>query len=255
MALMLFSSWAYALQAIVVKGNRVLFSLDQVEMQSISTNTLVISADKTVQAKILQVKGPRAIGQVVRGSARTNMMFQPLTGEKKKDDLKFGFLGGISMNTMTINLSSTNTLKLQGTGFGLMGFFDYTLLPDFTFRGMGGYESFKASASTSTCPSGTCSVNLNYLSGHGYAQYDVAKFAGGSRFWIAIGAGILFSASASSEIINTDSMKTNQIFILGTGADYRLSDTTYLPVQLDYFLYPDGDIKTQQINVRLGYKF
>lgn len=255
MALMLVSELAFALQAIVVKGNRVLFSLDQVESASLSTNSLVISNDKTVQAKLIQVRGVRAVGQVIRGVAKPNMMFRPLTGEKKNDNTKFGFLGGLSMNTMTIQLSSTNTLKLQGTGFSLMGFVDYSFLSDFTLRGLAGYETFKASAASTTCPSGTCSVNLNYLSAQGFAQYDVAKFYGGSRYWLGVGAGVLFAASASSEIINTDTMKTNQIFILGTGFDYRMSDTTYLPIQLDYFLYPDGDIKTQQINVRFGYKF
>lgn len=255
MTLMLVSELAFALQAIVVKGNRVLFSLEQAEAASLNTNSLVISTDKSVQVKLIQVRGMRAVGQAVKGVAQVNMAFRPLTGEKKSASSPFGFFAGASLNTMTITLSSTNTLKLQGTGFHLVGFADYPLFSDFTLRGIAGYETFKASKATTTCPSGTCSVNINYLSLHGLMQYDITKFSGGSRFWLGLGIGFLALTSASSEIINTNSMKSNQIFILGTGFDYKLSDTTYFPIQLDYFLYPDGDIKTEQINLRLGYKF
>lgn len=253
--LMMFSELSFALQAIVVKGNRVLFSLDQREASTLSTNTLVVSTDKTTQVKLIQVRGPRAVGQVLKGNAKVNMSFRPLVGDNKRSESLFGVLVGVSLNTMTIKLSSSNTLKLQGTGFNAMGFVDFPLFADINLRGLVGYEGFKASVASTTCPSGTCSVTLNYLSAEGFAQYDLSNAPGGSRYWLGLGVGGLMSLSASSEIINTDSMKTNQIFILGGGADVRLSPTTYLPIQVDYFLYPDGDIKTQQINLRLGYKF
>lgn len=254
-ALTFFSEFTYALQAIVVKGNRVLFSLDNSEAVQISVNSLVISADKGSQVKIIQVRGVRAVGQVIKGSAKVSQNFRILSGETKKVNAQSGFLAGLSSNTMTIALSATNTLTLQGLGFNLTGFYDYPFLADFVLRGMAGYETFKASGSLSTCPGGECSVNLNYLTAHGYAQYDIAKYDKGSRFWLGMGVGFLYLTSGSSEIINTDSMSTNQIFILATGMDVALSGRTAFPIQLDYFLYPDGDIKTQQINLRLGYKF
>lgn len=246
---------AFALQAIVVKGNHVLFSLDNSEATQISVNSLVIATDKSAQVKIIQARGVRAVGQVIKGSAKVGMNFRILSGEFKKTTAQTGFLVGLSSNTMTITLSSTNTLKLQGLGFNLTGIYDYPFLADVTLRGMAGYETFKATGSSSTCPGGECSVNLNYLTAHAYAQYDIAKYGQGSRFWLGMGVGFLFLASGSSELINTDSMKTNQIYILATGMDVALEGGTVFPIQLDYFLYPDGDIKTQQINLRLGYKF
>lgn len=254
-ALTVISEFAFALQAIVVKGNRVLFSMDHSEAAQINVNSLVIATDKSAQVKIIQVRGVRAVGQVIKGTAKVSGNFRILSGETKKTTAQTGFFVGLSSNTMTITLSATNTLKLQGTGFNLTGIYDYSLLSDFVLRGMAGYETFKASGSLSTCPGGECSVNLNYLTAHGYAQYDIAKYAQGSRFWLGMGVGFLFLTSGSSEIINTDSMATNQIFILATGMDVALSGGTAFPIQLDYFLYPDGDIKTQQINLRLGYKF
>lgn len=254
-SLMLVSELAFALQAIVVKGNRVLLSLEQVETNYITTNSLVVSTDKSAQVRIIQVRGSRAIGQVVKGAAKPNMIFRSLSGEHKKDETRYGFFGGVSLNTMTITLSSTNSLKLSGTGFNFLGFADYILFSGFTLRGLVGYESFKAAVASTTCPSGTCAVELNYLTASGIAQYDVASYSSGSRLWLGLGYGVLFAASASSEIINTDKMKTNQIPIFGAGFDYRLPSGNYFPMQLDYFLYPDGDIKTQQINIRFGYKF
>lgn len=251
---MMVSELAFALQAIVVKGNRVLLALDPAETTYITTNSLVVATDKSAQVRVIQLKGVRAIGQVVKGIAKPNMTFRSLSGEKK-DDSHYGFFGGVSLNTMTITLSSTNTLKLSGTGFSLLGFADYPFFEGFTIRGLAGYESFKAAVASTTCPSGTCAVELNYLTAQGFAQYDLASFSSGSRYWLGLGFGGLFAASASSEIINTDKMKINQIFILGTGLDYRLSSGAFFPIQLDYFLYPDGDIKTQQINIRFGYKF
>lgn len=254
-AFTVFSEVTFALQAIVVKGNRVLFSLDHSEAAQISVNSLVIAVDKTSQVKIIQVRGVRAVGQAIRGNAKVGLNYRILTGETKKVNAQSGFFAGLSSNTMSITLSATNTLKLQGLGFNLTGFYDYPFFAEFTLRGMAGYETFKASGSLSTCPGGECSVNLNYLTAHGYAQYDIAKYAQGSRFWLGMGVGFLFLASGSSEIINTDSMATNQIFILATGMDVALDGGKAFPIQLDYFLYPDGDIKTQQINLRLGYKF
>ncbi len=254
-ALTVFSELAIAMQAIVVKGNRVLFSLDNSETAQVSVNSLVIATDKTVQAKIIQVRGERAVGQVIKGSAKVSQSFRILSRETKKTNAQSGFFAGLSSNTMDIALTSTTRLKMQGLGFNLTGFYDYPLLPDFVLRGMAGYETFKATGSLSTCPGGECSVNLNYLTAHGYAQYDIAKYDKGSRFWLGLGIGFLFLTSGSSEIINTDSLATNQIFILATGMDVALQGGKAFPIQIDYFLYPDGDIKTQQINLRLGYKF
>lgn len=250
-----FSEIAFALQAITVKGNRVLLSLDSSE-QNLSANTVVVSTDKSAQIKILQVRGSKALGQIVKGSVKSNMIFRAATRSAKKRNANYslGFLAGVSLNTMTIQLNSA-TLELKGTGFNVMGLVDYPMSDDFNLRGLVGYESFNASVASSTCASGTCSVKLNYLSAEGYGQYNLINFSGGSTFWLGLGAGALMSMSASSEIINVDSMKTNQIFILATGLDFQLSTTTSIPVQVDYFIYPDGDIKTQQINLRAGYKF
>lgn len=252
---MMVSELSFALQAIVVKGNRVLFALDPAENGKYSTNSLVVSTDKSAQVKLIQVRGLRAVGQTVKGTAKTNMTFRALTGEIKKNEPQLGVLVGISMNSMNIQLSASNKLELKGNAFNLMGMVDFPVFTDVTLRGLAGYEAFKASVASTTCPSGTCSVTLNYLAAEGFGQYDLARFKGGSRFWVGLGAGALMSMSSSSEIINVDSMKTNQIFILGSGMDIRISPTTYIPLQFDYFLYPDGDIKTQQINLRAGYKF
>lgn len=254
-AFIAFSEPAFALQAIVVKGNRILFSLDNSELSQVSVNSLVISADRKTQAKVIQIRGVRAVAQVIKGVAKVSQEFRVLTGEKKRVLAQTGFLAGLSLNTMTIKLSSTTTVKLQGTGFNIDGFYDYPFLTNFNLRGIAGYETFKAEGSLSTCPGGKCSVNLNYLTAQGHAQYDIAKYGKGSRFWLGLGAGFLFLASGSSEIIDTKSLSTNQIMILTGGLDVALAGGKALPIQIDYFLYPDGDIKTEQINVRLGYKF
>lgn len=259
---MLSSEVTFALQALVVKNNRVLFSLDESEADSLSINAIVVSTDKSTQVKLMQVSGTRALGQVIKGTAKVNMSFRQLSAgngvrssSTKKSNTNLGILAGVSINSMNIKVNTTTTLNLQGSAFNILGIFDYHLMNNFTLRGAAGYEGFKASVASSTCASGTCAVTLNYLSAEGFAQYDAIEFNGGSRFWLGVGVGGLMSISASSEIINTDSMKTNQIFILGSGVDVRLDNNTYLPIQVDYFIYPDGDIKTTQLNVRLGYKF
>lgn len=254
-ACLAFSELSFALQAIVVKGNRVLLSLDKSEVGQINVNSLIVADDRVTQVKIIQVRGVRAVGQVISGSAKVNQNFRTLAGEKKTGLAQSGFMAGFSSNSMSIALTASTTFKMSGTGFSIVGLYDYPFFSDFSFRGMAGYETFKAEGSLSTCPSGKCTVSLNYLTAHGYAQYDITKFGGGSRIWLGLGAGFLFLSSGSSEIIDTKSMSTNQIAILAGGMDFALSDGKSIPVQIDYFLYPDGDIKTQQINVRLGYKF
>ncbi|AZZ38143.1 hypothetical protein CIK05_15495 [Bdellovibrio sp. qaytius] len=251
-ALTVFSELSFALQAVVVKGNRVLFSLEPLETKTVSVNSVVIAADKSAQVKIIQIRGARAIGQVVKGTAKVNTAFRVLTGEAKKTMAETGFLAGVSSNTMTIKTPNT---KMQGTGFNIAGFFDYRFLPDLVLRGVAGYETFKATGAPTATPTITRTVSLNYLTAHAYAQYDISQYASGSRYWLGMGVGFLYLSSGSSDIIETSSLTTNQVFILATGMDIATDDGKAFPIQLDYFLYPDGDIKTQQINFRLGYKF
>lgn len=252
---MVFSELTFALQTIVVKGNRVLFSLSNSEVGQIVVNSLVVAEDRVTQVKIIQVRGVRAVGQVVAGTAVVNQNFRILSGENKKLVAHSGFMAGISSNSMSIALTATTTFKMAGMGFNIVGFYDYPFLSDFTFRGIAGYETFKADGPLSTCPNGKCTVSLNYLTAHGYGQYDITKFKSGTRVWLGLGGGLLFLSSGSSEIIDTKSMSSNQIAILAGGMDFAMENGKAIPFQIDYFVYPDGDIKTQQINIRFGYKF
>ncbi len=266
---------AFAASISTVKGNQVLidnagssFTVGQQLMAKDANgkNRAILKITKLGKDRALAeiLKGKAAVGYSIAarrpasvdGSLSTQGgMPRTLAGKK------MGVMGSYLMNSMEakFSLNGTNyTASMKGTGFGVLGYYDFPIKSNFEARGLGGVEQFVASESKPTllCDSGTsanCNVNIMYLSMYGLLKYKFLKRAT-STYWAGGGMGYLIAASKSSTVLDISQVSTNQVFTLSGGADIGMGNNRILPVSLDYSLFPSsGTVKASMITLRVGW--
>lgn len=282
-----FSSSALAAKVIQVKDKKLMLSLDGEAATSGSEYFVINASGKKVAIIVVkQVKGNKAVAEITKGTARPGYTIAPRPGgsaaggsgsapadsgdsyyEKKlsqrdRNGNSFGILGGYLMNTMTATFVTGNVLNptrvtanMSGSGFGVLGYYDYMFSPTIAFRGTGGLEQYKVAGSISTADcNGTvnCTVDLNYLSLYGSGRW--VFLPGKYKGWVGGGFGYLYAIGKASSVLRQDQITANQIFVLSLGLDVRLSPKNYVPVSLEYGLFPSSDsVKASIIYLRAGY--
>ncbi|GIL17793.1 MAG: hypothetical protein BroJett040_15440 [Oligoflexia bacterium] len=271
-----------------VKNGKALISLDGTPAQE-DTEFYVLSDEgaKMGQVRIIQVKGSKAIGVIIKGTASAGMTLTPLEdslrrGSKKrppkntesedefadtdvvtikKKSVPIGVLVGYATNTMSMTGTKSGvsaSLAMTGTAFSAKGFYDYVISPSLSLRFLAGLDGFNASTTTTATAvcggDSTCSVKLSYLAFEGHALWTFWK-QGLKKLWLSGGYSFLLTSSASSNIANFDtSGKTNNVYLFSVGMDFGLSKTSYIPVLLQYGMYPSGGgISASQIALISGY--
>lgn len=275
-----------------VKNNKVLIDLEGSTTTAGAEFFVINPAGKKVAiVRITQVKGGRALADILKGAAKAGYGMQArgaggaaaaasaasgsggsqqgrdssAAGDSYYDKKlsqrvhsgnSWGVLGGYLMNSMTVVTSSINA-NLSGSGFGALGFYDYSISPSLVLRAMGGYESYNVAGSNSAASPGNncttdCNVKLPYLSMYGYGRWNFLP--GEYKSWLGAGVGYLYPMSPQSTIFTKSQLSANQIFVFSAGMDVRLSNKNYLPISLEYGLYPTtATVKASIIYLRLGY--
>lgn len=285
------SVWAQ--EIIQVKGTKALINLSGTEASVGSDVFAVDSAGKRrAILRIRQVKGDRAVADVVKGTAQTGQSIQARGGgsaapaptqarsqeaSEESDDGRAkrprGFLGqflkrgtaagalaGLSQNTMSLTAKRGNDsedLTLSGNSFNLVGFYDYDLSKSFTIRTKAGIENFdvKGTATKSTvCNDSTaCDVGFMYLAGEASAHFNF--MTGKTRAYVGAGLAFLFAMGKKSSVSNLDtSNATNQMILLGGGADINMGGGAFVPVSFEYGMFPgSATVKATSMLLRAGY--
>jgi hypothetical protein len=278
---LVFSSSAFAAKVTAVKNKRLMISLEG-ESASVGTEFFVVNGagKKVAIVRVSQVKGDKAIADITKGTAQVGYSLQSKGGgsaasssssdsyyDRKLNNRthsgnSMGLVGGYLMNTMTASFIGGplgNTYKvnasMSGSGLGVLGYYDYAISPRFVIRGMGGLEQYNVAGSIATadCSSTTdCNVKLTYLSLYGYGRFNILTT--GNKWWVGGGYGYLYAMSKASTVLRSDQISANQIFVLSTGMDFRMSAKTYIPVSLEYGLFPTSDsVKASIMYLRVGY--
>lgn len=269
-----------------VKGSKTLIQLQgqsvKVGEQYFGINS---AGKKKAVIKILQVKGDRAVGEIIRGKAEDGFALSefPVPGQntaetneaapsespKKKKKRRhteytgnsWGILGEYLMSTMNVDFkatsaSPTTTAAMKGNTFGLLGFYDYPMSPEFQLRAMGGVEQLAVSGTISeaSCKSSTtCSVSITYLSGYIGGKYNLLMNQS-MRVWVAGYLGLLIALSKSSNVLEESQISTNQVYVASLGMDYSLGEDTFIPIALDYGLFPStATVKSNILYIRAGW--
>ena len=271
-----------------VKNGKALLNLDAGEGQVGSEFFAVDSAGKKKAIlRIKQVKGNKAIADVLKGTAESGMTLKARaaggatssggTGAATGGDdhaarpkgfmsgmLKHGtaagFMAGMAQNTMSLTAKGSGIsedISLAGNSFNIVGMYDYDLTSLFTLDIKAGLETFttKGTAKNAVvCNNSTsCEVGFNYLSAEGNIHVNVVN--GKTRVWVSGGLAFLVAMSKNSTVSNLDtSNSTNQMLLLGLGADIGLSKGSFVPVSFEYGLFPGStSVKATSMILRAGY--
>ncbi len=270
---------ALAAKVSLVKNNKILILLEG-ESTSPGSEFFIINAQgkKVAIVKITQVKGDRAIAEIVKGTARPGYSLQAHGGttstnassassgdnyydrklnQKIHNGNSWGIIGGYLMNSMAVQTSSITT-NMTGTGFGALGFYDYAISPSITLRAIGGLETYGVAGSNSSTSPGTscttnCDLKISYLSLYGYGRWNFTQ--GNYKSWIGVGSGYLYPMSSpTSSVFTSGQLGANQIFVFSAGMDIRLNNKNYIPISLEYGLFPTtATVKANIIYLRAGY--
>jgi outer membrane protein W len=77
---------------------------------------------------------------------------------------------------------------------------------------------------------------------------------GGFRPWVGAGFDVMFPLAKESTALDKESITNTSVIAIGGGFDWMLSDSSYLPLQLEYNLYPSSaEVSASAMSVRLGY--
>ncbi len=271
----------YAADVIKTKGRSVLVDLKG-EAASVGDQyyTLNSSGKKSGLIVIRKITGDKAIGRLARGKANVGMTLsdkvkvsagskpnsRPLRTQSKTPH-HWGVLGGYSMDSMKVKVlwqsadAATGRAKgdqkevasLTGTGYSAKGLFDYDM-GSFTVRALSGIETYNASG-VSSCGTGNnqvCITEIVYLTADAMARYIFMKEK--FRPWAGLGLSLLFPVSASGTALDPASVGSTWMGILGGGLDYHVSPRLYIPISLEYGLFPPSDqVDATWIQVRIGF--
>lgn len=281
--LTLISTSALAQTVTMVKGQKALIDLQGTSVKAEDEFFTLNAAGKKIGIiKIRTIKGGKATADILKGKVEVGNSLQSRGGGSAhatssgdssgstqdtssgsspsalRKSETWGILGSFGMDKMDASFTNSSvkyTTNMQGTGFGLLGFYDHPMTKDFILRGTAGIEQFisNGTLTTAVCGNGTsndCSVNIMYLSFYGTAKYILV--GGKAKLWLGGGLGYLFAASKSSNVLKTDGLST-YVIVPSLGVDIPIG-AGFLPIVFDYTLYPDSaDVKASAMSIRAGW--
>ncbi len=255
-----------------IKGTKALISVEGSDLK-INDQFFTVSSTgkKRGLLQITSIKGDQAVANVIKGIPEIGQTLLAVSaapqktskGSIQKKSSKasssssnfkhMGLLGSYLMNKMAVNFTVAGanfSTAMTGTGFGLLGYYDYDYTNAFQLRAAGGIEQFQvAEACTSLA---ACNVNINYLSGYGVAKYNFIN--GATKVWAGGGLGLLYAISKASTVLDTALITSTYTITLSAGADFDMGGGSYLPVVLDYSMFPSSaSVTASYIALRVGW--
>lgn len=285
---LLWTSSSLAASVSAVKDSKILINLEDDSTTEGDEFYLInpASGKRAAIIRIKQVKNQKALAELVRGKADIGFTLQAKAPSPMSTDVpssansetqserkstsylrtlkdSYGVLGGYIMNTMNADVSykdgfgvtQTTSANMSGSGFTVGGFYDYAFNSDFVGRGLASVDQFNVAgtASAAACTSSTnCDAKINYLSLYALGKWYPLQSK--YRAWIGGGMGYLLALSKSSTALNEAQISTNQVFTIALGSDIQMSRKNYIPVSLEYNLFPaSSTVKANMIVVKAGW--
>lgn len=211
------------------------------------------SEDVKLGMKIAE-RSPASVGETTTATPSNTKFLKPRNS--------WGAMGSLMMNSMNAKFSyngTNQTAAMSGSGFGALGYYDYTINRDLQFRGATGIEQFSAKQQkdSAICQKGSsteCNVNISYLSFYGIGKYNITKSK--NRIWLGAGMGYLMAMSKSSTVLDTSLITSNQVLTLSMGMDMGLASNQIIPLSIDYSLFPSSStVSASFISFKVGFGF
>ncbi len=217
---------------------------------------------KVLKGKVEDVKVGMKVAERSPANIGETTMAQPSNNKLLKSKNSWGAMGSLMMNSMNAKFSyngTNQTASMSGSGFGALGYYDYTINKDLQFRASGGIEQFSAKQQkdSAVCQKGSsteCNVNISYLSYYGLRRYNVTKSK--TRIWLGAGMGYLMAMSKSSTVLDTSLITSNQVLTLAMGMDMGLASNQIVPLSVEYSLFPSSStVSASFISFKVGFGF
>jgi len=248
----LFAAYVDASQITKVKGNKAIIVMED---ETFEEGDKVLALDENGKKKasllITKVKGNKAQATIEKGrvssgmsvtSSNTSSKKSSARGSKRSTGKMMGIIGGISQNTMVIS-TGVGKGTYTSSSFVLSGMVDLPISKALIIRGKAGLNQY-AVAKDST------KAAFSYLGFEGGLNWNLSK-----SLWIGGGGAFLLTMSKASKIpgLSTNA-STNSFFFVGVGGNISISRNQYIPVSVDYALFPGGaGITANSLLLRAGY--
>jgi hypothetical protein len=239
---------------------------------------------RSALVKITQVKGTKALGIIVKGTAAPGNKVIPrkataTAGLKASessapaespsfirfDKMKLGINLKMMMNAISAKqidaLSNQETVAMKGSNMGLSLNMDMPLAGRLVARGEAGVEMLdvKGTGTFTSCDGKTstnCNAQITYLTLGAAGRYDLIQ----SKFNLWVGGGGLIKIPLSKKSTSLDESKiemANSIYV-ATGFDYMINNKSFIPLGFEYHLSlnkSDTVPVIDQMNFTIGYGF
>lgn len=190
-------------------------------------------------------------------AARSQPRAQQMASDGKAPRSFWGVTGGVVMDSVSVDLVDDTTgqatgesVDLKGTTFALKGLFDYQVFDLIWFRGLSGIENLDASGSRSNGESRDAQIMYLTFDFWGRAVFGSSSF----RPWAGAGFSLMFPMSKKSSALREASITNTSTMAGGFGVDWFLSPTSYVPISLEYGLFPESQlVKADYIALRVGW--
>ncbi len=270
---------AWAAKIAKVSGKKVMINLEGDAAKSGDIFVLYDSSGKRKGlVKISAVKGDKAIGSLGKGTAEAGWTAKiaEKKGKRKSSQANtaktsseprsggtgksmWGVMAGLSSTSMKVKIDNDNdgtretTVALSGMAFSVKGVYDHNLFSNIWFRGLLGLEGLSAKGESQVgCGNAACDANVYYLSGDFWGRYVLPMET--FRPWAGAAFTIMFPATKKASALEESSITNTSAISAGLGADWKMSETMTIPIQVAYSLLPNSDTVTAaMISIRIGF--
>ncbi len=279
---------AHAVKILTIKADKILLQFDTKESFKIGDVFSVDTASKkaVAQIQIKAIKGQKILGTISSGSLseqKETYILTPVKLEQQaslnttqataktnpdensqkpfqiKSPHSWGGLIGFAQNKMNVKLTGVSSVDLSGSSFSLEGFYQQSLDDKIEVLARFGYDTLKVQGASKV--SGVCNgipcqidniVDISYLDLDLVVKYMLYTKPPG--FWAGAGLGFLYPINKNSNLIDTGKIGLQQKIILSGGVDFKFTERSFIPLQLDFTYFPESaSMNTNQLILRVGY--
>lgn len=270
------ASQAFAARVTKVKGEQVLMELDGegADYAEGGRYLEIVDGKRKAVVEISKIRGQRAIGKVLKGTAQEGGTLAPLSvatatkttttraerAAKRHRSRKGGPFSGLSWGgelgygstSQNVTLGTGETVAMTGSSFSGKVIGDYPITTDFGLIGRVGFENFAVAGRSATL--GDVKTSILYVDADLLLRYHFLE--GNFHPFPLLGMGLHVPMSKTSGVLQVDLIRPTTIFFIGGGVNYVLSDSMYIHATAEYGYFPPSTgVTTSLIAIRAGVGF
>jgi hypothetical protein len=219
------------------------------------------SGKKTGLIEIQNIKGNRATAKIIKGKVAPSSELKIAVAATNRPSshafpqgTSYGLLGGFAMDSQTVKnvRTTTESVKLSGTGLSIEGFFDYplpTIMESLGFTMRAGLDQFTAKGTSNAYGAEKTNFLLLTLTGLAHIDFNIERWTP----FLAAGLSSQYALTQSSNNLLNKNNSISTAAIVGGGTKLQLAENLYGIGQIEYaqFLF-QTEVPMSYIALRVG---